>query len=84
MTTGERRDPARRDAVFQRLLRNVVENRTASFTFQGFRDLLGVPEAAARRILDRLVRAGVLAEVQHGVWARTWSHIYTRPAGAGA
>jgi Fic family protein len=78
--TNERRDVARRGEVFQHILHDVVENRTARFTFQGFRDLLGVPEAAARRILNRLVTAGVLAEGQSGVWVRTWSHVYTRPA----
>jgi DNA-binding IclR family transcriptional regulator len=77
----ERRDLAKRAAVFQRILRNVVANPTANFTFQGFRDLLGVPEAAARRILDSLVTAGLVAEVQRGVWARTWSQVYMRRAG---
>jgi DNA-binding IclR family transcriptional regulator len=70
--------------VFQRILRNVVENPGASFTLQEFQQLLGVPEATTRRILDDLVTAGLLAKGPHGLWARTWSHVHhgraARPA----
>ena len=77
---AERRNLTKRAEVFQRILRHVVENPAANFTFQAFQDLLAVPEAAARRILQVLVRAGLVAEVQRGVWARTWPNVCARQA----
>jgi DNA-binding IclR family transcriptional regulator len=72
---SERRDVRKRAEVFQKVRANVVENPSAAFEFEGFHRLLGVPEAAARRILANLINAGVVEEVGHGRWARTWSHI---------
>jgi hypothetical protein len=73
---AERRDLLKRAQVFQKVLCNVVKNPRAMFEFDGFRALLDVPESAARRILANLVNAGVLEEVAHGTWARTWSHVF--------
>jgi Fic family protein len=74
----ERRNRTNRAAVFERILSDVVDNPAASFTFRSFQELLGVPEAAARRILETLVTAGLMAEVERGVWARTWSQVHRR------
>jgi Fic family protein len=71
----ERRDPKRRAEVFARVVQNVVNNPHARFTVQAFQSVLGVPEAAARHILQTLVSVGILAEVDRGVWARTWAGV---------
>lgn len=76
MTSG-RRDSTRRAVVFQKIVQNVVNNPASQFTLQRFRELIGVPEAAARGIIARLVSAGLIAEVERGVWARTWSSLHS-------
>ena len=73
----ERRDTARRSAVFQRILKEVIENPAARFTFEEFQRAIGLPETAARGLLRRLVTAGLLAEVERGAWARTWAQVMT-------
>ena len=74
----ERRNQTTRVAVFERIVSNIVDNPTARFTFRSFQELLGVPEAAARRIFDKLMTAGLIAEVERGVWARTWAQVHRR------
>jgi hypothetical protein len=80
---AERRDAVRRRQVFQKVVSHVVENPKAAFNFDGFRSLLGVPEPAARRILGNLVSAGVVAEIERGLWTRTWSDVCARRSAAG-
>ena len=74
----ERRNQTTRVAVFERIVSNIVDNPAARFTFRSFQELLGVPEAAARRIFDKLMTAGLIAEVERGVWARTWARVHRR------
>ena len=74
----ERRNQTTRAAVFERIVSNIVDDPAARFTFRSFHELLGVPEAAARRILDKLMSAGLIAEVERGVWARTWAQVHRR------
>ena len=66
----DRRNYARRGEVIDRIVRRVVRNPSARFTFQRFRTMLGVPDAAARRILGCLTSTGLVVEVERGVWAR--------------
>lgn len=73
--TPERRNAHVRREVFRRLLEHVVQNPSARFDLPGFQRLLGVPEPAADRILTKLVSAGVLVEVQRGVWMRAWANV---------
>ena len=71
MVTVDRRDYARRGQVIDRIVRRVVRNPSARFTFRRFRTMLGVPDEAARRILGCLTSTGLLVEVERGIWARS-------------
>jgi DNA-binding IclR family transcriptional regulator len=68
----ERRNLAKRSEVFERIVHRVVENPHARVTRGDFPAQLKVPPAAAERILNTLIEAGVLAETEKGVWVRTW------------
>ena len=72
---AERRNTQIRGEVFKRVLEHVVKNSAARFDLPSFQALLAVPESAARRILETLVGAGVVVEVQQGVWARAWANV---------
>jgi hypothetical protein len=67
----DRRNHARRGEVVDCIVRRVVRNPSARFTFQRFRTMLGVPEDAARRILGCLTSTGLVVEVERGIWARS-------------
>jgi len=69
--TVDRRNYARRGEVIDRIVYCVVRNPSARFTFKRFRAMLGVPDAAARRILSRLTSTGLVVEVERGIWARS-------------
>jgi hypothetical protein len=71
----ERRNLVIRGQVFERVLRHVVENPHARFTFRRFQRMLDVPDAAAQRILTNLISAGVVVESERDVWSRTWSDV---------
>ena len=69
--TVDRRNYTRRGEVIDRIVHRVVRNPSARFTFRRFRTMLGVPDAAARRILGCLTSTGLLVEVERGIWARS-------------
>jgi Fic family protein len=48
----------------------IVHNANARVTIEGLKEFLKVPEDGARRIIEHLVSAGILYEVNIGVWAR--------------
>jgi len=66
----DRRNYAKRGEVIERIVCRVVRNPDARFTFKRFRAMLGVPDEAARRILDCLTSTGLVVEVERGIWAR--------------
>jgi hypothetical protein len=39
-------------------------------TLEGLQDFLHIPQDAAGRIVSSLVNAGIVREVQNGVWTR--------------
>ena len=67
---AERRDIRGRAAVVQRVIDGIVQNPSVTLTVHTLQQWLGVPDAAAVRILDRLASSGLVREVQKGVWAR--------------
>ena len=69
--TVDRRNYARRGKVIDRIVCRVLRNPGARFTFRRFRTMLGVPDAAARRILGCLTSTGLVVEVERGIWARS-------------
>ena len=69
--TVDRRNYARRREIIDRIVRCVVRNPSARFTFRHFRTMLGVPDDAARRILGCLTSTGLLVEAERGVWVRS-------------
>jgi len=65
-----RRDTTRRAEVVRTVLEEIVHGGTPVITIDGLRDSLHVSPEAASRIVDRLVSAGLLVEIQSGVWTR--------------
>jgi DNA-binding IscR family transcriptional regulator len=66
----ERRETGRRAAVVRAVVDQVVQNPNGCITLEGLRDSLHIPAAAATRIVERLVSAGLVREVGRGVWER--------------
>jgi DNA-binding IscR family transcriptional regulator len=48
----------------------VVRQSGGTVTVQRLQDALNIPSDAAARIVSNLVKAGILREMQEGVWAR--------------
>ena len=65
-----RRDTNRRAEVVRTVLEEIVHGGAPTVTLDGLRDSLQVSPEAASRIVERLVSAGLLVEVQSGVWTR--------------
>jgi hypothetical protein len=66
----DRRNKKRREEVLRSVVDHIVQNASARLTIQGLKELLKIPDDGARRIIENLVRAGILYEVSSGVWAR--------------
>jgi hypothetical protein len=66
----DRRNKKRREEVLRSVVDDIVHNSSARLTIEGLKDFLKIPEEGARRIIENLVRAGLLYEVSSGVWAR--------------
>jgi uncharacterized membrane protein len=66
----ERRERGRRAEVVRSIVTHVVQNPGGRVTLEGLQNSLDIPPAAATRIVERLVSAGVVREVRRGVWER--------------
>jgi predicted AAA+ superfamily ATPase len=66
----DRRNKQRRERVLRSVVDQIVHNARARVTIEGLKEFLKIPEDGARRIIDNLVKAGILYEVSSGVWAR--------------
>lgn len=72
MRVEERRNISARAAVVQRVINGVVQNPSVTLTADTLQRWLNIP-LDAQRILERLASAGLVREVEKGVWARgTW------------
>ena len=67
----ERREPGRRAQVVRAVVAHIVQNAEGSVTLQSLQESLQVPPEAATRIVARLVDAGIVKEVERGVWMRS-------------
>jgi DNA-binding IscR family transcriptional regulator len=76
----ERRERGRRAEVVRSVVTHVVQNPHGRVTLQGLEDSLHIPPAAASRIVERLVSAGLVREVRRGVWERVPDLQPLRPA----
>jgi DNA-binding IclR family transcriptional regulator len=56
--------------VIRLVVDQIVHNPESRVTLKDLKDFLNIPESAAKRILDSLVKAGLMCEVSPGVWAR--------------
>lgn len=66
----ERRERGRRAEVVRSVVHQVVQNPHGRVTLEGLQGSLHIPAAAAARIVERLVSAGLIREVRRGVWER--------------
>jgi hypothetical protein len=66
----ERRDKRRRTDVIRLVVDQIVHNPESRMTIKTLKDFLDIPEDAAVRIIDNLVKAGLVYEMSPGVWAR--------------
>jgi hypothetical protein len=64
----DRRDKRRRQEVIRSVVDQIVRNGDSRVTIESLRDLLDIPEDAARRVVTSLVSAGIVREVRPGVW----------------
>lgn len=67
----ERRDIARRAELVRWVVDEIVQNPGVRLSVAMLAEWLQVSAGVAGRILERLVDAGLVREVSHGVWART-------------
>jgi predicted transcriptional regulator of viral defense system len=66
----DRRETGRRLEVIRSVVSHIVQNPHSMVTLKGVQHSLGVPPDAAHRIVERLVSAGIVEEVERGVWVR--------------
>jgi predicted transcriptional regulator len=66
----DRRDERRRADVVRLVVDQIVHTPESRVTIKNLKDLLNVPDDAAKRIIDNLVKAGLMYEVSPGVWER--------------
>jgi DNA-binding IscR family transcriptional regulator len=66
----ERRERGRRAEVVRSVVTHVVQNPEGRVTVESLQNSLQIPPAAATRIVERLVSAGLVREVNRGVWER--------------
>lgn len=67
----DRRDATRRAELVRSVVAGVVHNPYAVVTSESLEHWLHVPRGVAERILARLASAGLIREIQAGVWARS-------------
>ena len=65
---SDRRDTRRRQEVIRSVVDHIVRNAESRVTIESLRDLLGIPEDGARRIVTSLVSAGIVRELRPGIW----------------
>jgi hypothetical protein len=66
----ERREKGRRAEVVRAVVDHVVHKTETTVTLRGLQEFLDVPAEAAGRILSSLESAGIVHQIQSGVWAR--------------
>ena len=66
----DRRDQRRRADVIRSVVDQIVRNPESRVTVKNLEDFLNIPDAAAKRIINNLVKAGLMYEVSPGVWAK--------------
>jgi predicted transcriptional regulator len=66
----DRRDGRRRADVIRLVVDQIVHNAESRVTIKNLEAFLNIPDDAAKRIIDNLVRAGLMYEVSPGVWAK--------------
>jgi DNA-binding MarR family transcriptional regulator len=66
----ERRERARRAEVVRSVVAGIVQNPHGRVTLRELQESLHIPPAAATRIVERLLSAGLVREVRQGVWER--------------
>ena len=64
----ERRDTTRRATLVRCLLDGIVQHPRLMLSVPALQQWLQVPVDAAERLIRRLIDAGVIREVQPGVW----------------
>ena len=67
----ERRNTTRRAELVRSIVAGVVRNPYAVVTRDSLQSWLHISGTVAQRLLDRLVSAGLVREVNAGVWARS-------------
>ena len=67
----ERRDITRRAELVRWIVSEIVQSPGIQVTTSTLEQWLHISADAAKRILDRLVEAGLLRESRSGVWTRT-------------
>ena len=65
---SNRRDVTRRAELVRTVGEIIVRGRVSVVTVDGLTECLQIPPAAAARIIEQLVSAGVLVETRRGVW----------------
>ena len=68
----DRRDTARRAELVRSIVAGVVRNPYAVITSESLEHWLHVPGAVAERILARLASAGLIREIEAGIWSRSF------------
>jgi len=64
----DRRDHSRRAAIARSVVDPIVHKPDTVVTNARLSESFQIPADAARRILDSLVRAGIVAQTRDGVW----------------
>lgn len=66
----DRRDQRRRADVIRLVVDQIVRNPESRVTIKNLEDFLNIPDDAAKRIMNNLVKAGLMYEVKPGVWTK--------------
>jgi len=64
----DRRNHSRRAAIARGVVDLIVQRPETVVTIDRLCDSFQIPTDAARRIIDGLVRAGIVTEIRDGVW----------------
>jgi|RhiMethySRZTD1v2_1073278.scaffolds.fasta_scaffold1167249_1 hypothetical protein len=66
----DRRDERRRADVIRLVVDQIIHSPGSRVTVKNLEAFLNIPDDAAKRIIDNLVRAGLMYEVSPGVWTQ--------------
>ena len=66
----DRRDQRRRADVIRLVVDQIVRNPESRVTIKTLEESLNIPDDAAKRIINNLVKAGLMYEVSPGVWTK--------------